>query len=70
MFCKVDYKNLIDEEDKITFGEKVFSANDLLVHVSIENSIHQSKGYFIDVNNKKLSDEIRLEELFDYQLNN
>ena len=70
VFCKVDYKNLIDEEDKITFGEKVFSANDLLVHVSIENSIHQSKGYFIDVNNKKLSDEIRLEELFDYQLNN
>lgn len=67
IFCKVVYYDEIYDDDQIIFGNHMFSAFELLVHVSIENSIHQTTGYFIEVGNKDLPSKIELSSLFDIQ---
>lgn len=67
IFCKVAYYDEIKKDEKITIQNKKFKALDYLVHVSIENSIHQTTGYFLEVGNNKVPSVLNLEALFQYQ---
>ncbi|GGN57692.1 hypothetical protein GCM10011349_36500 [Novosphingobium indicum] len=66
LFCQVCYFGRPEGLKAVQFDGRSFDASDDLVLVSIENAIHQTTGYHVDMNVPKGAgdDEISLTEVF------